>query len=110
MKNQAYVILLIIALIVVSIFAVTNVAAVQVNYLFWTGESPLILVILFSVLMGGIITATSGSVKFYKMRREIKHLQQQKEEMKKVLKKHHLLNEIHDMKNNENIDQNNDYT
>lgn len=78
MKNQLYVILLIVFIIIVSIFALMNVAIVEVNYVFWSGESPLILVILFSLLMGGLITAIAGSVKFYKMRNEIKKLTKEK--------------------------------
>lgn len=74
MKGQTYVILAIILVIIVAVFAVTNVNPVEVNYLFWTQESPLILVILFSVLMGGIITASVGIVRIYRLQREIKLL------------------------------------
>ncbi|MBR3118383.1 lipopolysaccharide assembly protein LapA domain-containing protein [Oceanobacillus profundus] len=73
-KGQTYVILSIIFVIIVAVFAVTNVDAVEVNYLFWTQESPLILVILFSVLMGGIITASVGAIRFYRIQRELKRL------------------------------------
>ncbi len=106
MKNQAYVILLLVVLIIISIFAVTNVGIVQVNYFFWSGESPLILVILFSVLMGGMITAITGSVKFFQMQREIKHLHQQNEKLTRVLEKHHLIEELKDIQNI-NKEQNN---
>ena len=74
MKAQTYVILSIIFVIVVSIFAVMNVDKVEVNYLFWKGDSPLILVILFSVLMGGLITAGAGLVKYVHLQRENKTL------------------------------------
>nr|WP_246521377.1 MULTISPECIES: lipopolysaccharide assembly protein LapA domain-containing protein [Ornithinibacillus] len=56
----------------VAIFAVMNVSPVQVTYFFWQVESPLILVILFSVLMGGIITAAVGMVRMFKLQKEIK--------------------------------------
>src|SRR5699024_2427260 len=62
--------------IIVAVFAVTNVDAVEVNYLFWSAEAPLILIILFSVLMGGIITATEGALKMYQLQREKKTLKQ----------------------------------
>src|SRR5690625_39457 len=78
MKGQSYVILAIIFVIIVAVFAVTNVDAVEVNYLFWSAESPLILIILFSVLMGGVMTATVGARKKYQLQRE-----------KKTLKKHY---------------------
>ncbi|MGJ9457074.1 LapA family protein [Oceanobacillus sp. CF4.6] len=74
MKGQTYVILAIILVIIVAIFAVINVDPVEVNYLFLTQESPLILVILFSVLMGGIITASVGAMRIYRLQREIKLL------------------------------------
>src|SRR5690625_1673639 len=93
MKGQSYVILGIIVLIIVSVFAVTNVEPVKVNYLFWSGESPLILVILFSVLMGGLITAAVGSIRIIHLQRENKSLKLEKNKYENLLKKHHLLDE-----------------
>lgn len=93
MKGQTYVILGIIVLIIVSVFAVTNVEAVKVNYLFWSGESPLILVILFSVLMGGLITAAVGSMKIIHLQRENKLIKKEKDNYKALLREHHLLDE-----------------
>lgn len=101
MKGQTYVILGIIVLIIVSIFAVTNVATVKVNYLFWSGESPLILVILFSVLMGGLIMAAVSSFKYFHLQREIKALKIQNQQYETVLKEHNLL-EIVEKKPKEN--------
>ncbi|WP_431804750.1 LapA family protein [Halobacillus andaensis] len=77
MKGQTYFIFALIIAILIAIFAVINVGAVQVNYLFGTGEAPLILVILGSVLMGGLITFSFGAVKFYQMKRENKSLRSQ---------------------------------
>lgn len=79
MKGQTYVILSIVVVILIAVFAVTNVDAVNVNYLFWSAESPLILVILFSVLMGGILTATAGSVRMFHLRKENKELMRELE-------------------------------
>ncbi|CDQ39465.1 MULTISPECIES: LapA family protein [Virgibacillus] len=73
MKGQSYVLFAILFVIIVAVFAVTNVEAVEVNYLFWTAESPLILIILFSVLMGGIITAAVGALRIFRLQREIRH-------------------------------------
>ncbi|MEN2467674.1 lipopolysaccharide assembly protein LapA domain-containing protein [Ornithinibacillus sp. FSL M8-0202] len=72
MRGQTYVIVAIIFVILVAIFAVMNVSPVQVTYFFWQVESPLILVILFSVLMGGMITAAVGMVRMFKLQKEIK--------------------------------------
>lgn len=91
MKSQIYVILGMIILILISVFAVINVEGVRVNYLFWTGESPLILVILFSTLMGGLVTATAGGAKYIQLQREKKALIEDNKNKEKTLKKHGLL-------------------
>ncbi|GGB28482.1 hypothetical protein GCM10011409_02260 [Lentibacillus populi] len=94
MRSQTYVIFAIIFVIIVAVFAVTNVDVVEVNYLFWSGESPLILVILFSVLMGGIITAAAGVVRMFRLQREIRLLKTENEEMSNLLKKHGLADQF----------------
>src|SRR5690625_2363893 len=76
MKGQSYVILSIIFVIIISVFAVLNIDEVKVNYVFWSGASPLIFVILFSVLLGGILTMVVGSKKYITLKRENKHLQE----------------------------------
>lgn len=78
MKGQTYVILSIIFIIIISVFAVVNMDTVEVNYLFWSGSSPLIFVILFSVLLGGVLTTVVGSKKFISLKRENKLLQSAK--------------------------------
>ncbi len=90
LKGQSYVILAIIVMILVAIFAVTNVNSVEVTYYFWQAESPLILVILFSVLMGGIITAAAGMVKMFKLQREIKSLKQERDKLNHLMEEHGL--------------------
>lgn len=77
MKGQTYVILTIIFIIIISVFAVLNVANVEVNYIFWKGSSPLIFVILFSVLLGGVLTMVVGSKRFFTLHRENKALKEQ---------------------------------
>jgi len=77
MKGQTYVILSIIFIIIISIFAVLNIDVVEVNYLFWSGSSPLVFVILFSVLLGGILTFVVVSRKYFLLLRENKRLKTQ---------------------------------
>lgn len=91
MKGQTYVILSIILVIIVAVFAIANVEPVEVNYLFWSGESPLILVILFSVLMGGIITGTAGAVKVFQLQKENRLIKTENDNMRKTLKEKGLL-------------------
>ncbi|WP_010531098.1 LapA family protein [Lentibacillus jeotgali] len=90
MRGQTYVILAIIFVLIVAIFAVINVDPVEVNYFFGSGEAPLILVILFSVLMGGIITAAVGLVKMIRLQRERNTLISENKQMKEILTKHGL--------------------
>lgn len=77
MKGQTYLILTIVFVIIISIFSVLNVGEVEVNYLFWSGSTPLIFVILFSVLLGGILATIVGSRKYFQVKRENRKLQQQ---------------------------------
>ncbi|UOQ47329.1 lipopolysaccharide assembly protein LapA domain-containing protein [Gracilibacillus caseinilyticus] len=72
MKGQTYLILAVLFAVIIAIFAVINVDPVEVNYLFGTGEAPLILIILFSVLMGVVITAASGVVRILRLQRELR--------------------------------------
>ncbi|WP_416149219.1 LapA family protein [Salipaludibacillus sp. HK11] len=64
---------LIIAL-VIAVFAVINVEPVEVNYLFGESEWPLVLVIIGSVLMGGLTVGSVGLYKIYRLQQEIKQL------------------------------------
>lgn len=88
MKGQTYVITAIIVTIIIAVFAVTNVSMVEVNYLFWKVESPLILVILFSVLMGGIIAAAVSIIKIYRLEKDSKKLRNEIEQLHHVMQKH----------------------
>lgn len=94
MKGQTYVILSIIFIIVVAVFAVTNVDTVQVRYLFWSGEAPLILVILFSVLMGCIIAAAAGVVKVFRLQRQLRRAHAENQKMEKTLRENGLLAQV----------------
>lgn len=94
MKGQFYVVLSILILIIVSVFAVTNIATVEVNYLFWSGESPLIFVILVSALLGGVLTAAAGVVKIFSLQREKRKLEFANKHMTSVLEEHNLLENV----------------
>ncbi|MBM7554650.1 LapA family protein [Thalassobacillus pellis] len=78
MKAQSYWILALLFALLIAIFAVINVDPVEVNYLFGTGEAPLIIIILASVLMGGIVTAAAGSVRVFRLKKEVRHLKNSK--------------------------------
>jgi len=71
MKTQWYLLAGVLFTIVVAIFAVLNVAPVEVNYLFGTAEWPLVLVILFSTLMGIVIAGSIGIYQVMKVKRQM---------------------------------------
>ncbi|NEU31562.1 DUF1049 domain-containing protein [bacterium LRH843] len=90
MKGQWELILGLVAAIIIAIFAVINVDAVRVNYLFGTAEWPLILVILGSVLMGAIIAGTLGMVRIYRLQGELKRLKNSEESVGKPIEEEQL--------------------
>lgn len=88
MKNQWVLLLGIVFALIVAIFAVINVDPVTVNYVFGESEWPLILVILGSVLMGGIIIGSVGIARIYSLQREIRRLKKERNaELAKIDKK-----------------------
>ena len=85
MKGQTYFILAIIFIIIISIFSVANVNSVEVDYIFFQAATPLIFIILFSVLLGSLITILIGSVKYFKVKKlnkELKNKIDQSDSMK----------------------------
>lgn len=78
MKIQWNILWGIIFALIVAVFAVINVEPVSVNYLFGKGEWPLILVILISVLLGGLIIGSAGIIRIYTLQRKIKTLEKEK--------------------------------
>lgn len=68
--------------LLVSIFAVINVDSVTVNYFFGEAKWPLILVILGSVLMGGLIVGSVGLFRMFVLQREVKALKKENQKLK----------------------------
>lgn len=77
MKGQTHIILALIFALIVAVFAVINVDPVEVNYLFGTGQAPLVLVILVSVLMGGLITGAFGIFRLLKLQKQLRVLEKE---------------------------------
>lgn len=67
--------------LIVAVFAVINVDNVTVNYLFGESQWPLILVILGSVLMGGMIVGSVGLFRIYSLQRKVKILKKENEKL-----------------------------
>ena len=78
MKFQWLVLLAFLFAVLITIFAVINVDAVQVNYVFGQAEWPLILVILFSAVLGFLLSATVALVKIFSLQKNIRALQKGK--------------------------------
>ncbi|AXF57755.1 LapA family protein [Salicibibacter kimchii] len=74
MRGQWTLIMGLVAALLISIFAVINVESVAVNFLFVTTQIPLILIILGSVLMGGLAVGGVGMLKVYRLQQEVRRL------------------------------------
>ena len=81
MKFQWTLIMGIIFALIVAIFAVINVDPVIVNFAFAEAELPLILVVLGSVLMGGLIIGLVGFFRLFVTRRKVKNLEAENEKL-----------------------------
>lgn len=80
MKSQWMLISGLLFALLVAIFAVINVGAVEVNYLFGSTSTPLILVIMVSTLLGGLAVGFIGMFRFIALQRKVKHLEKQLQE------------------------------
>ena len=85
MKFQWTLLLGIAFALIVAVFAVINVEPVTVNYLFGKAKWPLILVILGSVLMGGIIVGSVGLFRMFVLQREVRMLKKQNKALEEQL-------------------------
>ncbi|WP_313891743.1 lipopolysaccharide assembly protein LapA domain-containing protein [Psychrobacillus sp.] len=63
--------------VIIALFAVYNVDAVPVNYVFGTAELPLILVILGSALLGALLSGTVAIYRSFVLSRKVKHLEKE---------------------------------
>lgn len=89
MKIQSTLLLVILFALIVAVFAVINVNPVEVNYVFGQSEWPLVLVIIVSVLMGGVISGAFSLFRTIGLRRQNDVLVHQIEKLKQ---------ELHDLK------------
>ncbi|MFC6333631.1 lipopolysaccharide assembly LapA domain-containing protein [Paenibacillus septentrionalis] len=77
MKSQWMLILGLLFALIIAVFAVINVDAVQVNYLFGSTSTPLILVIMISTLFGGLAVGSLGMIRVFMLQRKLKQLEKQ---------------------------------
>lgn len=74
MKNQWRVIVGILLILVVVLFAVANNMTVPINFGFTTIQSPLILVIIGSALLGALILLLVSTTAMFRQKKELKAL------------------------------------
>ncbi|KMY54867.1 hypothetical protein AC623_13750 [Bacillus sp. FJAT-27231] len=85
MKTQSTLLLVILFALIVAVFAIVNVSPVRVNYIFGQAEWPLVLVIIVSVLMGGVITWLVSLFRTIGLKRQNNVLIHQIEKLKEEL-------------------------
>ncbi|WP_408007049.1 lipopolysaccharide assembly LapA domain-containing protein [Pseudalkalibacillus sp. A8] len=81
MRREWSFIIVLLFSIIVAVFAVINVDAVEVDYLFGTAQWPLVLVILGSALLGALTVGFAGSARLYSMKKEIRSLRKRNEHL-----------------------------
>ncbi|WP_203333100.1 LapA family protein [Planococcus beigongshangi] len=77
MKMQWLILLALIFAVIIAVFAVVNVDAVPVDYIFGETEFPLILVILASALLGFLLSGVVAIARTYSLQRKVKALQKE---------------------------------
>lgn len=77
MKFQWLILLGLIFAVIIAIFAVVNVDSVPVNYVFGEAQSPLILVILVSALLGVLLSSTVAIIRTFTLKRKVNALQKE---------------------------------
>ncbi|MCM3710795.1 LapA family protein [Sporosarcina luteola] len=77
MKMQWSLILSILFAIIIAVFAILNIESVQVNYLFGKAHLPLILVILFTALLGAAISGFMAMFRSIHANRQINELKKE---------------------------------
>lgn len=77
MKSQWTLIFGLIFAIIISIFAIVNMEKVPVDYVFGESYVPLVLVILFSALLGALISISFSAIKIFSSSRKVTALEKQ---------------------------------
>ena len=63
--------------IIIALFAIFNIESVQVNYIFGKAELPLVLVILFSALLGAMVSGFVAMFRTVQSNHRLKELQKE---------------------------------
>nr|WP_220127366.1 lipopolysaccharide assembly protein LapA domain-containing protein [Anoxybacillus ayderensis] len=93
-KGQRNIIFGLIFALLVALFSIANVQNVEVNYIVGYFETPLVIVILSSVILGALIVFFVGGLKLVKMRNYTKKLEKEIEQLQAALRKKEMPVEI----------------
>lgn len=85
MKSQWALLVGLLFAIVIAVFAVVNVEDVNVDYVFGEAQWPLILVILFSALLGAVISISFAIFKMFNAGRNVKNYEKQLSERDAII-------------------------
>jgi putative membrane protein len=83
MKTLWMFVCVVVIALVTAMFAVVNTSLVPVHLVVLDAELPLIVIILGSTLLGGLIVGLIGMIKQFKLKRTIKQLERQLDDMKR---------------------------
>jgi putative membrane protein len=83
MKTLWMFICILLVALITAMFAAINTSPVLVHFVFVDKELPLIVIILGSTLLGGLIVGLISMIKQFKLRRTVKQLERQLNELKK---------------------------
>lgn len=73
----AFVFLLIVVLVLLVIFIAQNTQRVQVRFLGWEGDAPLVVSLLIATAAGLVIAGTAGALRILQLRRRVKRVAKQ---------------------------------
>ena len=88
---QTRVIVFLIFTLIVVVFSVMNIQPVVIDFYFAQANVPLILLIIFSILIGALLMYILSSMKYLKATRRIKALEKENERLEQEVKDLHKL-------------------
>jgi len=80
MKFQWNLVLALLFALIVAIFSLSNTTPVTVNYLIGTTETPLVIVILLSALLGGILIGLISTFFYMKLKWKLYRMEKEKQQ------------------------------
>jgi uncharacterized integral membrane protein len=102
---QFYLVSALVFALIVAIFSINNPNTVSVNFLVWSFQAPLVLIILSSAVFGAVVIFLLGIVKQIGLIRKVKNLENTNKKVSQELEEIKTIQED-TIKEDENIDLN----